>query len=511
MDPIGRGELSHLEFTQTVTIVALSVFFRLKSAMASANSIDQILLNLLGPEGCNEWFSDAGDEDVLSVAVPSSSKDSFETETAPLTGSGSVHRKFAEPKTDEEVSQARESAIPAKTRQDTEYCVRMWDQWASFRNGRPGTSNSYVPSLIELANDPPNLQYWLSRFCLEARKKDGSEFPPNSLHHLVCGLMRYIRLHGNPSLDLFKESAYAQFRQTLDSEMKRLQRKGLGSCRKQAEPLTEQEEEILWQKGYLGDHSPQALVTTMIFMCGLYFALRSGAEHRNLRHNPSQITLFEPPDQRAYLRYVEDVSKNNQGGLKSRKNKPKVVYHHANVDDSTRCFVRLYKLYKSLCPDDQPDDAFYLTPLKKPKTGCWFSRTALGHNTLRDTVNRICKEAGIQGFKTNHSLRSTAASRLYQAGVDEQLVMERTGHRSLEGVRSYKRTCDEQRIALSDILNRKKPRQDDLQVSELKPKICQVRGTEESQNALDIQYSAQSAFNFNLTSCGTVNINFHRH
>ena len=76
--------------------------------------------------------------------------------------SGGIHRKFAEPKTDAEVSQARESAIPAKTRQDTAYCVRMWDEWASFRNGRPGTSTSYIPSLIQLANDPPKLQYWLS-------------------------------------------------------------------------------------------------------------------------------------------------------------------------------------------------------------------------------------------------------------------------------------------------------------------------------------------------------------
>ena len=38
--------------------------------------------------------------------------------------------------------------------------------------------------------------------------------------------------------------------------------------------------------------------------------------------------------------------------------------------------------------------------------------------------------------------------------MDEQLVMERTGHRSIEGVRSYKRSSDQQREALSDILNR---------------------------------------------------------
>ena len=46
-----------------------------------------------------------------------------------------------------------------------------------------------------------------------------------------------------------------------------------------------------------------------------FFALRSGAEHRHLRFKPSQIELFEPDNERAYLRYTEDVSKSNQGGL----------------------------------------------------------------------------------------------------------------------------------------------------------------------------------------------------
>ena len=66
----------------------------------------------------------------------------------------------------------------------------------------------------------------------------------------------------------------------------------------------------------------------------------------------------------------------------------------------------------------------------------------------------MCKAAGIEGYKTNHSLRATSTSRLYQGRVEEQLVMERSGHHSVEGVRSYKRTSGGHRRALSDILNR---------------------------------------------------------
>ena len=52
----------------------------------------------------------------------------------------------------------------------------------------------------------------------------------------------------------------------MDAEMKRLQAAGLGSKYKQAEPLTREEVEILWEKGLLGDASPQSLVDTMLFL-----------------------------------------------------------------------------------------------------------------------------------------------------------------------------------------------------------------------------------------------------
>lgn len=70
---------------------------------------------------------------------------------------------------------------------------------------------------------------------------------------------------------------------------------------------------------------------------------------------------------------------------------------------------------------------------------------------LAKTVSKLCSKAGFKGFFTNHSLRATAATRLYNAGIDEQLVTEKTGHRS-NAVRSYKRTSDDQQSAVSSIL-----------------------------------------------------------
>ena len=221
------------------------------------------------------------------------------------------------------------------------------------------------------------------------------------------------------------------------------------------------------------------------------------------------------PGQRAFLRHTEDVSKNNQGGIKGRKSKPKVVVHHENATNPSRCFVNLYKLYQSKCPKDRPNQAFYLQPLKNPTNDCWFNTVPIGHVTLAGTVARICKKAGIKGYKTNHSLRATAATRLYQAGVDEQLIMEKTGHRSLEGVRSYKRTNTEQQENISDILSlTKKPALQNASsdCSALLPAACSGSAVLSATNN-NIQHNQQFTIHpdvlehmFTFNSCSNVNI-----
>ena len=285
---------------------------------------------------------------------------------------------------------------------------------------------------------------------LEARKKDGLEYPPESLHHICSGIVRHLHNNGHPTLDIYRSSDFIDFGRTLDAEMKRLQQKGLGSKKRQAEPITEQEEQLLWSKGLLGDDSPQVLLNTMVYMIGLYFALRSGKEHRKLRFSPSQIELVEREGERPYLLYTEDESKNHPSGLKGRRIKCKSVKHHANLENPSRYFVRLFTLYKSRCPSNPEQNASYLQPLKKPTAQCWYMREPLGHNKLAKIVSDMCRSAGIQGYHTNHWLRVTSATQLYSAGMDEQLTMERTGHR---GVCSYKRTSDEQEQSVSDVLH----------------------------------------------------------
>lgn len=85
-----------------------------------------------------------------------------------------------------------------------------------------------------------------------------------------------------------------------------------------------------------------------------------------------------------------------------------------------KCIVRLYKLYNSKCPQNPPDGAFYLRCREKPSADVWYASVAVGHNALANTVKHLCKQAQVDGYYTSHSLRASAATRLFEAGVDEQ-------------------------------------------------------------------------------------------
>lgn len=57
----------------------------------------------------------------------------------------------------------------------------------------------------------------------------------------------------------------------------------------------------------------------------------------------------------------------------------------------------------------------------------WYAVAPVGVHVLKKTVGKLCEQAGCSVQFTNHSLRTAAATRLYDARVDEQLIAEKMG------------------------------------------------------------------------------------
>ena len=94
---------------------------------------------------------------------------------------------------------------------------------------------------------------------------------------------------------------------------------------------------------------------------------------------------------------------------------------------------------------------FYLQVLENPKT--WFKDLGpLGENSLGKMVKPLFEEAGIPGHFTNHSLRRSKVTRMFQAGIEKNDIMKETGHRSDVGVMTYREFSRKEKITQQSIL-----------------------------------------------------------
>ena len=126
---------------------------------------------------------------------------------------------------------------------------------------------------------------------------------------------------------------------------------------------------------------------------------------------------------------------------------------------------------------------------------------------LGKVIARLMERANIPGYYTNHSLRSSATTRLFNAHVDEQLIMTRMGHSSTGGVRVYKRMSDQLQQETSAVLN-KKVCTDIEQIEEAPPSTCTESPSSASSSvASSILQTSLPNLGFNI-SATNVNFNF---
>ena len=343
---------------------------------------------------------------------------------------------------------------PKKTKQATNWAVKIFDEWLLNRNSQCPVSFQCPRDLLSKPYPPAVIDQWLAAFIVEVRKSYGNYYSPTSLNGILAGIQRRLREslgRAAPNIVDTNNTLFPKKRNALDQQLRHLRKIGVGVTKKRAPVITANQEAQLWETGTVGIHSPEALLNAMFFYNGKNFCLRGVSEQQELRFN--QIHMLRKPRS---IQYCEHGSKNNQGGLQEQRLTVKSVTINA-VPGSQCCHVRIFQAYISHIPPSaiEQNQKFYLQPVDFPKPGqYWYSPKPLSANKLKSMVSKMFAKAEVEGDFTNHSLRATGVSTLFSSGVPEALIQNRSGHRLTESLRLYETrgVNDKHSQAISNIL-----------------------------------------------------------
>lgn len=233
---------------------------------------------------------------------------------------------------------------------------------------------------------PHELDPYLASFIGSVKKKNGEDFEPGTLRGILGSVDRYFRKH-NYGHAIFSGNVrdFPSTRDALAAKQKQLKREGRGNHPNRAQPITNEEVEVLYLTGQLGTGSPDALLNTVWFNNWVYFGLRGMKVHRHLRWG--DILLARLDSGAEYLEYVNGQSK---------PFRPRV---YAMPEQPDRDPVAVYKLYMAKRPRPMlsADAPFYLAPnSRKPNySDAWFKCQAAGENRLGRLMKTMVINAGL--------------------------------------------------------------------------------------------------------------------
>ena len=363
-------------------------------------------------------------------------------------------RRFALPVSESELEKAACGVVPANTQFNTQWAERNFTAWAIQRNAI--ASDDPVPLDLLSSHDPVLVSKHLRRFVMETRSTNGEPYPPATLRSLLSGINRILKANKAPFSIFNKEDpVFRNLMLTMDSLSSDLHSKGIGAQRRSTEIITIEDEDLFWAKGSLGSESPQMLQHTVFFYIGLQFCLRGVQEQYEL--SPSQLIRY-PPDmtvynEEVYYQYTEFISKNNQHRFKDTNISNKQVRSYA-FPGNNRCLVKLLDCYLSKLP---PNSSYlYMRPLpafpddlSRPS----YTKQRVGINSIKQFLPRICDACGLGRKYTNHSLRATAITRMFEGKIPEKVIADKSGHKSIQGLRCYERISVKQDQAAGELIN----------------------------------------------------------
>ena len=165
----------------------------------------------------------------------------------------------------------------------------------------------------EIENYPSEeLDNVLQKFYAEVRTKKGEDYEPDSLKGMQAALDKHLK-NKNYSCSIIRDREFYNSKQILEGKARQLRENGRGKRPNAAKPLTLQEEEMLWEKGKLGNSSPLGLINTMWWLLTEHFGLRGRQEHH--ARAVKDFEFGEDDNGIPYVSFREYPTKTRQGGF----------------------------------------------------------------------------------------------------------------------------------------------------------------------------------------------------
>lgn len=145
---------------------------------------------------------------------------------------------------------------------------------------------------------------------MNAKKKDGTDYEPDTLTSNHRAIERYLRDQNYPK-NILTDPDFETSRRVLLSRRKMLKGNGLGNKKNKSESLTSDDEELMWSNGSLGTHNPDVLQETVWYLMSKLLDFRGCQEARQLALGDLECKTDE--NNQEYFEWTEKITKTRQG------------------------------------------------------------------------------------------------------------------------------------------------------------------------------------------------------
>ena len=166
--------------------------FDAEEAVSESNDIFVLASQRFEEEYCKDKSPVSDTDEILLLASQQFEENYGGKEMSEVDGV----LRYGSPKTSKQIDDVRKLGVPVKTRDQNKWVCRIFSDWAQYRLQSVCVEEEEKQHL--LVEDfckmrVRDMNFWLLKFVLEVRRRDGQPYSPETLYQICCGLLRLLK------------------------------------------------------------------------------------------------------------------------------------------------------------------------------------------------------------------------------------------------------------------------------------------------------------------------------